>query len=54
MDFTKSDALFPAAELRQALGVEYERQCRQLCFGQYPTWGAVLERFEELRELLLR
>jgi hypothetical protein len=51
-DFSKSDALFPPADLSKRLGAEYSEQCRQLCYGSYPAWKEVLARFGELRELL--
>ena len=52
MDFARSDALFPPADLAVALSAEYEAQCRQLCFGPYPSWESVQARFLELRTLL--
>ncbi len=52
MSFAKSDALFPAADLRAMLAVEFEKQCRVLCFGPFPAWDAVQARLEELRQLL--
>ena len=52
MSFAHSDALFPPSELAAAIGVEYEAQCRVLCFGAYPTWADVQARFRELRDLL--
>jgi hypothetical protein len=52
MRFAGSDALFPPAALAATLGVEYEGQCRQLCFGPYPPWNDVQRRFQELRGLL--
>ncbi|MCE5293082.1 MAG: nucleotidyl transferase AbiEii/AbiGii toxin family protein, partial [Chlamydiales bacterium] len=52
MSFQKSDALFPSLNLEQTLGAEFEKQCRILCFGAYPTWKQVLHRFKEIRELL--
>lgn len=51
-DFSRSDALFPPADLSARLGVEYAGQCRQLCYGSYPPWQDVLARFEALRALL--
>lgn len=51
-DFSKSDALFPPADVSKRLGAEYSEQCRQLCYGSYPAWKEVLARFGELRELL--
>jgi hypothetical protein len=52
MSFASSDALFPPPELARVLGPEYEMQCRQLCFGPYPSWNEVQVQFEELRALL--
>jgi hypothetical protein len=52
MRFAMSEALFPADALSATLGAEYEMQCRQLCFGPYPTWPDVLERFRDLRDRL--
>jgi hypothetical protein len=52
MSFATSDALFPVGALAASLGLEYERQCRQLCYGRYPSWREVLDQFGELRELL--
>ena len=50
--FKTSPALFPEAGLSAALGREYEAQCRLLCYGTYPPWTAVLDRFKELQSLL--
>ena len=52
MSFATSDALFPPEELRTLLGTEYEKQCRALCFGPFPSWAEVQARFEQLRSLL--
>ena len=52
MSFRQSDALFPAAELSAAIGAEYERQCRLLCYGPYPAWAEIQGRLAELRHLL--
>jgi hypothetical protein len=52
MSFARSDALFPPAELSAAIGAEYERQCRLLCYGPYPEWAEIQARLEELRPLL--
>jgi hypothetical protein len=52
MDFSTSHALFPPGDLRERLGADYDRQCRQLCYGTPPKWNDVLARFEELRPLL--
>ena len=52
MCFARSDALFPSPGLADAIGHEYEAQCRQLCFGAYPSWEEVQDRFSDLREFL--
>ena len=52
MNFARSDALFPSGGLATTIGGEYETQCRQLCFGSYPSWESVQARFLELRTLL--
>jgi hypothetical protein len=52
MSFARSDALFPVADLAAKIGAEYERQCRMLCYGPYPTWTEIQARLLELRQLL--
>jgi hypothetical protein len=52
MSFARSEALFPPTDLAAILGAEYERQCRMLCYGPYPTWAEVKARFLELHDLL--
>jgi hypothetical protein len=52
MSFAGSDALFPPPDLAPLLAAEYETQCRQLCYGRYPSWQEVTARFLELRPLL--
>ena len=52
MSFQKSDALFPSPQLATILGQEFEKQCRLLCFGEYPTWSQVQRTFNEIKELL--
>jgi hypothetical protein len=52
MSFAKSDALFPSTELAAIIGVEYDRQCKVLCYGLYPSWKEVQARLLELRPLL--
>jgi Nucleotidyl transferase AbiEii toxin, Type IV TA system len=52
MSFARSDALFPPPELSTAIASEYEAQCRQLCYGPYPSWNEVQARFLEIRQLL--
>jgi hypothetical protein len=50
--FATSDALFPPPDLRTVLAVEFEKQCRVLCFGPFPTWDEVQARLEAIRSLL--
>ena len=52
MSFAKSEALFPAADLRAAIAAVFVEQCRVLCFGPFPTWDEVQALFEEIRKLL--
>lgn len=52
MSFAKSDAIFPPADLDATLGQEYERQCRVLCYGKYPSWKEVKAVFENLKAIL--
>jgi hypothetical protein len=52
MSFARSDAIFPPADLAAIISAEYERQCKMLCYGQFPTWAEVQTRFEELRQYL--
>ena len=52
MSFSRSDALFPPADLAAVIGAEYETQCRMLCYGPYPPWVEIQARLLELRELL--
>jgi hypothetical protein len=52
MTFAKSDALFPPEALATIIGAAYETQCRMLCYGPYPSWVEVRNRFQELRTAL--
>ncbi len=52
MRFAVSDALFPTGELATQIAIEFDDQCRLLCYGTAPTWNAVQERLLQLRELL--
>ncbi len=52
MCFARSDALFPAVDLATSIGAEYEAQCRMLCYGSFPEWREVQDRFMELRDIL--
>jgi hypothetical protein len=52
MSFARSDALFPQPALASVVGPEYEAQCRMLCYGSYPSWDNVQNRFLEMRDIL--
>ncbi len=52
MRFANSDALFPPEAIAAALSAEYEAQCRQLCYGPYPSWDQIQRAFADLRTLL--
>ena len=50
--FCNSIALFPIGNLRQEIAKEYQQQCKNLCYGKYPTWEAIEACFSELRNQL--
>ena len=52
MTFAQSDALFPPTQLQAILAIEFEKQCRVLCFGSIPPWDEVQARLEAIRNLL--
>jgi hypothetical protein len=52
MRFSNSDALFPSDEIRNMIKAEYTRQCRILCYGDFPTWQEVESCFDNLRDVL--
>jgi predicted nucleotidyltransferase component of viral defense system len=52
MSFAKSDALFPPAELAAKIAPEYEAQCKLLCYGPFPSWAEVQQRFTGIRHQL--
>ncbi|MGA8165363.1 MAG: nucleotidyl transferase AbiEii/AbiGii toxin family protein [Waddliaceae bacterium] len=52
MSFSNSDAIFPNEDLDMKLGKEYEKQCHLLCFGDYPSWVQVKDRFQQMKDLL--
>lgn len=52
MNFQKSDALFPSMHLEPTIEAEFDKQCGMLCFGEYPTWKKVQQRFKEIQQLL--
>jgi hypothetical protein len=52
LSFSTSQALFPQGDLRQTLQKEYENQCQSLCYGEFPSWTAVENCFEVLRDKL--
>jgi len=52
MSFAKSEAIFPKGNIEMALAAEFEKQCRILCFGEFPAWRQVQKRFSGIRDLL--
>ncbi len=52
LSFRESAALFPAADLRDALAADYATQCALLFPGDFPSFADVLGSFEHLREWL--
>jgi hypothetical protein len=52
MSFARSDALFPPSELAATIKAEYDRQCKMLCYGPYPSWKEIQARLQDLRDLL--
>lgn len=50
--FGRSEALFPPAPLADVIAMEYEQQCRSLCYGPFPDWRQVQGRFDAIRNLL--
>ena len=52
MSFAQSDALYPSGELETAMAIEYESQCRVLCFGRFPGWNELRQRFDSIRHLV--
>jgi hypothetical protein len=52
MKFANSDALFPPEDLAKTIRAEYEAQCKLLCYGPYPSWQEVQDRFAALRGLI--
>ncbi|MCG9892958.1 MAG: nucleotidyl transferase AbiEii/AbiGii toxin family protein [Thermosynechococcaceae cyanobacterium MS004] len=52
LKFSESIAFFPTGELRQAIAKAYKQQCDNLCLSPYPSWEAVEQCFEDLREWL--
>ena len=51
LTFCNSIALFPI-DVRQEIAKEYQQQCQNLCYGNYPTWEEVEACFSELRNQL--
>ena len=52
MSFEQSVALFPPPELGAILASEFEKQCKLLCFGDFPTWKNLQVRLNGIRNLL--
>lgn len=52
MNFAKSEAIYPKGELEVIIAAEFEKQCRILCFKEYPTCEQMQERLKGLHHLL--
>jgi hypothetical protein len=52
MNFVKSEAIFPQGDMGITLATEFEKQCQILCFGEFPTWRQVQQRFMSIHDLL--
>jgi hypothetical protein len=39
--FATSEALFPSENLAKQIVVEYDDQCKMLCYGPSPSWPEV-------------
>ena len=52
MSFARSDALFPPLSIAASIARDYDDQCRMLCYGAFPSWREVQERFDQLRPSL--
>jgi len=52
LSFANSKALFPTEDVRSMIVDAHNRQCKNLCYGDYPAWEQVEDRFNELREYL--
>lgn len=50
--FCNSIALFPIGDIRQEIAKEYQQQCKNLCYGNYPRWEEIEACFSELRNQL--
>jgi hypothetical protein len=52
MNLSESSALFPDSALKVMLEKEYAREADSLCYDDYPSFGEILEDFEEIRQWL--
>jgi hypothetical protein len=52
LSFAGSAGVFPVAEARARIAVDYDEQCRTLCYGAYPSFDEVIGRFEEIRDVV--
>jgi hypothetical protein len=52
MSFANSDAIFPPSSIVATIKQDYDEQCRILCYGAFPSWREVQERFDQLRPSL--
>jgi hypothetical protein len=52
MNLHESSALFPDAKLQLRLKAAYKSECDTLCFDDYPSFEAVLDAFQSVRDKL--
>jgi len=52
LSFAGSVGVFPVAEVRAQIAVDYDEQCQILCYGTYPSFDEIVGRFEEIRDVL--
>jgi hypothetical protein len=52
MNLEESPALFPGDEMRQMLEAAYVQEAESLCYGDYPSFDEVLNRFLRVRDRL--
>jgi hypothetical protein len=52
LSFAGSAGVFPGAEVRAQIAVDYDEQCQILCYGAYPSFDEIVGRFEEIRDIL--
>ncbi|MDK3157567.1 nucleotidyl transferase AbiEii/AbiGii toxin family protein [Kamptonema cortianum] len=54
LELSNSHALFPTADIYDALAKDYNEQCNALCYGRFPEFSDVLSKLEDVRQFLVR